>query len=114
MSQDYGVTPNDIFNSMKDRFRAEGAAGISSVFGYDITDAGRWKLTVKDGGMSIDKTDDLSGCDVKLITDSATYVGINIGKIDGMQALSAGKLKVEGDIFVINQSCLSSPRPCNS
>jgi uncharacterized OB-fold protein/putative sterol carrier protein len=98
MSQDYGVTPDDIFNSMKDRFRAEGAAGISSVFGYDITDAGRWKLTVKDGAMSIDKTDDLSGCDVKLITDSATYVGINIGKIDGMQALSAGKLKVEGDI----------------
>ncbi len=61
-------------------------------------------MTVKDGQMALEKTDDLSGCDVTLITDGETYVGMNLGKIDGMQALTAGKLKVEGDINTFAQT----------
>ena len=97
MGKYYDVDVEDIFNTMQSRFRPEGAEGVDNVFGYDIKGEGKWKLTVRDGAMSLEKTDDLSGCDVILRTDGETFVGLNIGKVDGMQALTANKLKVEGD-----------------
>lgn len=98
MSEFFGIKVEDIFNSMKDRFRAEGAAGITNTFGYDIKDIGKWKLSVKDSTMELEKTDNLSGCDVVMDTDGETFVGINIGKVDGMQAFASRKLKVSGDL----------------
>lgn len=98
MSKYHGINIEDIFNSMRDRFRPEGAKGVNNTFGYDISGEGKWRLTVKDGDMSLAKTDDLSSCDVVMETDGATFVGLNIGKVDGMSALTAGKLKVRGDV----------------
>ena len=97
MGQYFGVNVDDIFDTMAARFRPEGAQGIDKMFGYDINGDGTWKLCIADGKMTLLKTDDLSGCDVILHTDGETFVGLNIGKIDGMQALSANRLKVEGD-----------------
>jgi uncharacterized OB-fold protein len=47
--------------------------------------------------MNLEKTDDLSSCDVVMETDGETFVGLNIGKIDGMTAFTARKIKVRGD-----------------
>jgi uncharacterized OB-fold protein/putative sterol carrier protein len=98
MSEFYGINVEDIFNSMKDRFRPEGAAGITKTFGYNIKDIGKWKLTIENGTMALEQTDDLSSCDVIMDTDGQTFVGINIGKTDGMEAFTSRKLKVKGDI----------------
>jgi hypothetical protein len=98
MNEFFGIKIDDIFNSMQTRFRPEGARGVDKTFGYDITGIGRWKLSVKGGKMSLDKTDDLSGCDVALQTDGETFVGINIGKVDAMTAFTSRKLKVKGDM----------------
>ncbi len=98
MSEFFGIKVEDIFNSMKTRFRQEGAGGVDKIFGYDIAGIGKWKLSVKDGKMALDKTDDLSGCDVALQTDGETFVGINIGKVDAMTAFTSRKLKVKGDM----------------
>ena len=98
MSEYFGINVEDIFNSMKDRFRPEGAAGINNIFGYDIKDIGKWKLTVKDSAMDLAQTDDLSGCDLVINTDGQTFVGINIGKTDAMEAFTSLKLKVKGDL----------------
>jgi uncharacterized OB-fold protein/putative sterol carrier protein len=98
MSEFYGIKVEDIFNSMQDRFRPEGAQGINNTFGYDIKDIGKWKLTVTDGTMTLKKTDELASCDVMMDTDGQTFVGINIGKIDAMEAFTSRKLKVKGDI----------------
>ncbi len=97
MSEFFGINVEDIFNTMKDRFRPEGAAGVTNMFGYDIKDIGKWKLTIKDGTMELEQTDDLSGCDVVLDTDGETFVGLNIGKVDAMSAFTSRKLKVVGD-----------------
>ncbi|MBC2717058.1 MAG: hypothetical protein HF978_17275 [Desulfobacteraceae bacterium] len=97
MSEHFGIKVEDIFNSMKDRFRPEGAAGINNTFGYDIKDIGKWKLTVKDSTMQLDTADDVSDCDVVMDMDGETFVGINIGKVDGMEAFTSRKLKVSGD-----------------
>ncbi len=97
MAEYYGVKVEDIFNTMKERFRPEGAQDIDMIFGYDIQDEGKWKIIISDGNMSLEKTDDLKNCNTTMITDGQTFVGINIGKIDGMEAFTARKLKVDGD-----------------
>jgi uncharacterized OB-fold protein/putative sterol carrier protein len=97
MSEYFGVKVEDLFKTMPERFRPEGAEGIEASFGYDIQGEGKWKLTVKDKKMRIEKTPDLSGCGTITSTDGETFVGINLGKVDAMKAFSSGKFKVEGD-----------------
>ncbi len=99
MSEYFGVKIEDIFDSMKERFRPEGAEGVSTSFGYDIKDVGMWKLDVKDGKMNLAKKDALSDCDVVMHADGNTFVGVNIGKLDGMEMITAGKMKIDGDMM---------------
>ena len=101
MSEKFGVKVEEIFGTMPDRFRPEGAEGVSASFGYDIIGRGKWKLTVKDGKMKIEKTDNLSGCVAVTKADPDTFVGINIGKVDGTQAFTTGKLSVDGDLMAL-------------
>jgi uncharacterized OB-fold protein/putative sterol carrier protein len=104
MAEYFGVKVEDIFNTMQDRFRPEGAQGVDASFGYDITGEGKWKLTVKDAKMTIEKTDNLSGCCVVTVTDGETFVGVNVGKVDGMSAFTSGKLKAEGDLGALGKT----------
>ncbi len=104
MSEEFGIKVEEIFDTMEERFRPEGAEGVDASFGYDITGRGKWKLTVKDGKMKIEKTDDLSDCRAISISDPDTFVGINIGKVDGMQAFNSGKFKVDGDLGALGQT----------
>ncbi|MEW6441309.1 MAG: SCP2 sterol-binding domain-containing protein [bacterium] len=98
MSEKFGVKVDEIFDTMPDRFRPEAAQGVNAAFGYDIAGRGKWKLTVKDGAMKIARTDDLAGCVAVTKADPDTFVGVNIGKVDGMQAFTTGKLTVQGDL----------------
>jgi len=98
MAEYWGVKVEDIFNSMKERFRPEGAKGVDAVFGYDIQGEGKWKLTVKNDGMTLEKTDDLSGCVATMKADGETFVGVNTGKVDAANAFMGGKVKVDGDM----------------
>jgi len=104
MSAYFGVKVEDIFNSMPERFRPEGAEGVAASFGYSIQSEGKWKLTVKDGKMVIEKKDDLSDCGTVTVTDGETFVGINIGKVDAMRAFASGKFKVEGDFGALTKT----------
>jgi len=97
MSEYFGVKVEDIFNTMPERFRPEGAEGVTASYGYSIQGEGNWRLTVKDGKMKIEKVDAFSSCATVTVTDGETFVGINIGKVDAMKAFSSGKFKVEGD-----------------
>jgi len=97
MSEYFGVKVEDIFLTMPDRFRPDGAEGVTASYGYSIEGEGKWKLTVKDGKMKLERVEDLSGCTTVTITDGETFVGINLGKVDAMKAFSSGKFRVEGD-----------------
>jgi uncharacterized OB-fold protein/putative sterol carrier protein len=101
MSDKFGVKVEEIFNTMPERFRPEGAQGVNASFGYNITGRGKWKLTVKDGTMKVKQTDDLSGCVAITKADPDTFVGVNIGKVDGMTAFTTGKISVEGDLMAL-------------
>jgi uncharacterized OB-fold protein/putative sterol carrier protein len=106
MATYFDTTVDDIFNTMNSRFRPEGAAGLDAVLAYDITGdgGGCWKITVKDNKVKIEKTGDLAGFSVKTTVDAETFVGISIGKVDGMSAFSSGKMKVEGDMSLLAAS----------
>ncbi|MFZ5573513.1 MAG: SCP2 sterol-binding domain-containing protein [Thermodesulfobacteriota bacterium] len=104
MTEYFGVKIADIFGSMADRFRPEGAAGVSRSYGYDIKDHGKWKLTIADGKMALSETSDLAGCDVIASMDGKTFVGLNIGKVDGMEAFTSRKLTVKGDFALFGQT----------
>jgi uncharacterized OB-fold protein/putative sterol carrier protein len=97
MGEYFGVKVEDLFDTMPERFRPEGAEGVEASFGYDIHGEGKWKLTVKDRKMKVERTADLSGCGTITSTDGETFVGINLGKVDAMKAFSSGKFRVEGD-----------------
>lgn len=98
MAEYWGVKVEDIFNSMKERFRPEGAKDVDAIFGYDIKDEGKWKLTVKNNEIKIEKTDDLSGAVATMKADGETFVGVNTGKVDAANAFMGGKVKVDGDM----------------
>ncbi len=98
MADYWGVQVDDIFNSMKERFRPEGAKGVDAVFGYDIEGEGKWLLTVRNEKMELEKTDDLAGCVAVMKSDGETFVGVNIGKVDGMSAFTSGKMVVDGNL----------------
>jgi uncharacterized OB-fold protein/putative sterol carrier protein len=97
MGKYYGIDVDEIFSTMESRFRPEGAEGVDAAFGYDITGKGKWLLTVQQGEMTLEKTEVLSGCDVVVRVDEQTFAGLNAGKIDAVGAMSAGKLKTQGD-----------------
>lgn len=97
MSEHFGVKVEEIFITMPERFRPEGAEGVTASYGYSIEGEGKWKLTVKDGKMKLERVEDLSGCTTVTTTDGETFVGINLGKVDAMKAFSSGKFRVEGD-----------------
>jgi hypothetical protein len=98
MAEYWEVKVEDIFNTMKERFRLEGANDVDAVFGYDIKDEGKWKLTVKNNAMAVEKVDSLSGCVATMSADGETFVGVNTGKVDATNAFMGGKVKVEGDM----------------
>ncbi len=98
MAEYWEIKVEDIFNSMQERFRPEGAKDVDAIFGYDIQGEGKWKLTVKNNDMKIEKSDDLSGCVATMSADGETFVGVNTGKVDATNAFMSGKVKVDGDM----------------
>ena len=104
MAEYWGVKVEDIFGTMKERFRPEGAKDVDAVFGYDIKDEGKWKLTVKDNAITLEKTGSLAGCVATMTTDGETFVGVNTGKVDATNAFMSGKFKVEGDMVLFGKT----------
>lgn len=99
MAEYWGIKVEDIFNTMKDRFRPEGAKDVTASFGYEITGEGMWRVSVDNGVLrGVEKTDDLSGCIAVMTADGETFVGVNTGKVDATNAFMSGKVKVAGDL----------------
>ena len=89
-----------IFGKMPEAFDAAAAAGKDVVFQFSISGpgGGDWNVTIQDGTCTI-----LEGKVEKPTTTikmaDTDFLQLIAGKLDGMQAYSSGKLKVEGDIM---------------
>lgn len=106
MAEFFGTTVEDIFNSMPARFKSDETAGMDITIGYKCGEEGQWKVKVKDKKLTVEKIKGkLSGCDVIIeAADAQTFIGTTIGKINGMDAMTSGKLKIEGDAKLITSA----------
>ncbi|WP_250658327.1 SCP2 sterol-binding domain-containing protein [Alkalimarinus coralli] len=88
-----------IFETLKDNFNADAAAGVDLVYQFEIEDADSYHLVINDGTCELipGEHNDPS---VTLIMNSETLQGIVSGETDGMQAFMAGQLRAEGDMML--------------
>jgi putative sterol carrier protein len=89
-----------VFAKMPSVFNAAAAAGKEVSFQFNISGpaGGDWFVAVKDGACSVTtgKGDNPTTTIGMADTD---FVDLITGKLDGMKAFSAGKLKVGGDMM---------------
>jgi 3-hydroxy-3-methylglutaryl CoA synthase/NAD(P)-dependent dehydrogenase (short-subunit alcohol dehydrogenase family)/putative sterol carrier protein len=89
-----------IFAKMPEAFNAAAAAGKDVVFQFSISGpgGGDWVVAVKDGTCKVEAGKTEKPTTTIKMADG-DFVQLIAGKLDGMQAYSSGKLKVEGDIM---------------
>ena len=90
---------SDLMSKMPGAFIPEKAAGLDATIQFKFTGAepGDWYATIKDGKVSVAQGI-FATPKMTLTADSADYVKIFTGEIDGMQAFMQGKLKLTGDL----------------
>ncbi|MCP4646336.1 MAG: hypothetical protein GY852_01205, partial [bacterium] len=98
------VTIQDIFGSMESRANLEAIANVTASIAYNITGSGggQYTMCIKDGAAKL--LDGIQNPDVTATVSAKDWISITLGKIDGMTALTSGKLKVEGDMGLLGQS----------
>ena len=89
-----------IFAKMPEAFDAAAAAGKEVVFQFSISGpgGGDWVVAVKDGACKVEAGKTEKPTTTIKMADG-DFLQLIAGKLDGMQAYSSGKLKVEGDIM---------------
>ena len=93
------LTVAQLMEKMPAAFIPEKAAGLDAVIQFKFTgvEAGDWYAVIKDGKVDVAKGEHASP-KMTLTADSADYVKIFTGELDGMQAFMQGKLKLAGDL----------------
>ena len=99
MAEYFGATVADIFNTMPERFKPEEAKDVDIVIGYEATGegGGKWTATIKHGTLKVEKVEELKGCKTTIHADAEIFVGVTLGKITAIDALTSQKLRVVGD-----------------
>jgi putative sterol carrier protein len=89
-----------VFDSLPDAFQPGAAAGVDVVFQFSISGpgGGDWYTIIKDGTCTVEAgIHDKPTTTLKMSDeDFLKYVS---GQLPAMQAYSAGKLKIEGDLM---------------
>lgn len=93
------LTIETLMEKMPGAFIPEKASGLDAViqFKFTGTEAGDWYAVIKDGKVDVSKGEHATP-KMTLTADSADYVKIFTGELDGMQAFMQGKLKLAGDL----------------
>ena len=90
----------DIMERMPGALIPEKAAGVDSVIHFKFTGAepGEWNAVIKDGKAEVARGIPHFKPNMTLSADSADFVKIFTGELDGMQAFMQGKIKLQGDL----------------
>ena len=93
------LTVAELMERMPGAFIPEKAQGIDAVIQFKFTgeEAGEWNATIKDGKVEVARGTHPSP-KMTLTADSADYVKIFTGELDGMKAFMEGKIKLAGDL----------------
>ncbi|MBI3738672.1 MAG: SCP2 sterol-binding domain-containing protein [Chloroflexi bacterium] len=93
------LTISELMSKMPGAFIPEKAAGVDAVIQFKFTGAepGAWNAAIKDGKCVVAQGETTSP-KMTLTADSADYIKIFTGELDGMQAFMQGKIKLGGDL----------------
>ena len=87
-----------VFETLPDRFRPEAAESAEFVISYEIAGEGQFTVRVSQGSASVERDAPPDDPTLTVRTDAETFLGINLGTVDGTQAFMSGKLRIEGDV----------------
>ena len=92
------ATPQDVFDSMREVFRADKAAGIHARYQWEITGAhgGNWWIEVNDGKMRMGKGK-IDAPNVTFVVSDHDWVAISNNQLSGVWAVMTGRMKIRGD-----------------
>lgn len=93
------LTVAELMEKMPGAFIPEKAQGVDATLQFNFTgaEAGEWHATIRDGKVDVARGSHPSP-KMTLTADSADYVKIFTGELDGMQAFTQGKIKLAGDL----------------
>jgi len=94
------LTVAELMGKMPGAFLSEKAAGVDAVihFKFTGTEPGEWNAVIKDGKCEVAQGIPHFKPTMTLTAESADYVKIFTGELDGMQAFMQGKIKLAGDL----------------
>ncbi|TML05087.1 MAG: SCP2 sterol-binding domain-containing protein [Actinobacteria bacterium] len=90
------MSAKEFFDSLQSRVDPAKTAGMNNSYLFDIEGAGKWKVDVQDGDVSV--TENAEGADVTISTSEETFEKITSGEQNATSAYMTGKLKVKGDM----------------
>jgi putative sterol carrier protein len=90
------ASTREFFEGLESRVDESKIAGMSNSFLFDIEGAGKWKVDVRDGKVSV--TEGGEDADAVITTSDDTFEKITSGEQNPTSAYMTGKLKVRGDM----------------
>jgi putative sterol carrier protein len=90
------MSAREFFETLESRVDASKTAGMNNSYLFDIEGAGKWKVDVSDGKVSV--TEGESDADAVISTNEETFDKIASGEQNATSAYMTGKLKVKGDM----------------
>ena len=90
------MTVKDFFDSLEGRADSSKTAGMTNSYLFDIEGAGKWKVDVSDGDVTV--TEGGEEADAVISASEDTFTKIASGEQNATSAYMTGKLKVKGDM----------------
>ena len=90
------MSAQEFFDSLESRVDPGKTAGMNNSYLFEIEGAGKWKVDVQDGNVSV--TENAEDADVTISTSEETFEKITSGEQNATSAYMTGKLKVKGDM----------------
>lgn len=94
------LTISELMQKMPGALIPEKATGLDAIIHFKFTGAepGEWNATIKDGKCIVAQGIPHFKPTMTLTADSAEYIKIFTGELDGMKAFMEGKIKLGGDL----------------
>ena len=90
------MSTRQFFETLESQVDASKMAGMNNSFLFDIDGAGKWKVDVRDGNVSV--TEGEADADATISTSEDTFEKLVSGEQNPTSAYMTGKLKVKGDM----------------
>ena len=90
------MSAKEFFETLESRVDESKTGGMNNSYLFDIDGAGKWKVDVSDGKVSV--TEGGEEADTVITTSAETFEKMVSGEQNPTSAYMTGKLKVKGDM----------------